>query len=181
MFKIVFILFLSLSFSFANNINFYQSVFPKATKLKKVSVVDTISDNPINTTIQIAYDKDGKKLGFIRDVDTTTGCDSACLPVVFTLFYNTNYEFLKLKSKVGLTKKFHKPMTDDDINRLHLLIGLNPAAFKKVKHPKDMTDALTGATKKEYVDAVVKDAAYSTLRINLYNQDTIRQLKKGAY
>ncbi|MFG1493585.1 hypothetical protein [Halobacteriovorax sp. ZH4_bin.1] len=177
MFKIFFLLFLSFSFSFANEVNFYQSVFPKASKFKKVTVVDSISDNPINTAIQIAYDENGKKLGFIREVNTTTGCNSACLPVIFTLFYNTKYEFLKLKSKSGLTKKFHRPMTDDDINRLHLLIGLNPEVFKKVKHPTEMTDALTGATKPEFVDAVVKDAAYSTLRINLYNLDTIKQLK----
>ncbi|WP_412470327.1 MULTISPECIES: hypothetical protein [unclassified Halobacteriovorax] len=177
MFKIFFLFFLSFSFSFANNISFHEEIFPSVEDLKKTSITDTISENPINTTIQIAYDKNGKKLGFIREVNTTTGCNSACLPVIFTLYYNTKYEFLKLKSKAGLTKKFHKPMTVDDINRLHLLIGINPEVFKKVKHPTDMTDALTGATKPEFVDAVVKEAAYSTLRINTYNQDTIRQLK----
>lgn len=174
--KFLFI-FLSFSLAFANKFSFYQTSFPTMTKVKKVTVKDTISDDPINTTIQIAYDKEGKKLGFIREVTTTTGCNSACLPVIFTLFYNTKYEFLKLKSKPGLTKKFHKPMTDDDINRLHLLIGMDPQVFKKVKHPTEMTDALTGATKPEFVDAVVKDAAYSTLRINLYNLDTIKQLR----
>lgn len=178
MLKLTFLLiFTSLTVN-ADDLSFYKTIFPTVFKVKKVQILDTISDNPINTTLQIAYSRDNKKLGFIREVDTTTGCDSACLPVVFTLFYNSKYDFLKLKSKMGLTKKFHKPMTDDDINRLHLLLGMNPAIFAKVKHPKDLTDAITGATKLEYVDSVVKDAAYSTLRINTYNQDTIKQLKK---
>lgn len=170
-------LFLTISFIYANDNSFYQTVFPDLAKTRQVKVVDKISDNPINTSVQIAYNTKGKKLGFIREVNTTTGCDSACLPVIFTLFYNTKYEFIKLKSKVGLTKKFHKPMTDDDLNRLQLLLGINPQIFKSVKDPKELTDALSGATKPAYVDSVVKDAAYSTLRINLYNQDTIIQLK----
>ncbi len=180
MLKIISLFLMTSTSIYGNDISFYKSIFPKISKVKKIKVEDKISENPINTTIQVAFNKEGKKLGFIREVNTTTGCNSACLPVIFTLFYNTKYEFLKLKSKTGLTKKLHRPMTEDDINRLHLLLGINPPIFKTVKHPTDMTDALTGATKPQYVDAVVKEAAYSTLRINTYNQDTISQLKKLA-
>jgi len=40
-----------------------------------------------------------------------------------------------------------------------------------------MVDAITSETLKVYKPFVVDNAAYTTLRLNLYNQDTLTQLK----
>lgn len=145
-------------------------------EVKKIS--DPISDNPINTEILVAKNSKNKVIGFIREVTTTTGCNSECLPVIFTLFYNQDKVLVKLKSKPGLTKKYHAKFTDKDYQKLDMILALNPDIFKKVNHPTEMVDAISGATKKEFEIDVVKNAAYTSLRVNLYNQQTLQELKK---
>jgi hypothetical protein len=54
---------------------------------------------------------------------------------------------------------------------------MNPKVFKKVNHPTEMVDAISGETKKDYKEHVVKNAAYSSLRVNLYHQQTKMFLK----
>lgn len=159
------------------NQDFYKSVFPNAVEQESLKIPDPISDKPINTTILRIKNLSKKTIGYIREIKTTTGCDSACLPVVFTLFYNSDKELVKLKSRPGLTKKFHAPFTVKDYEKLDLVLLINPTIFKKVKHPTEMVDALSGETKKEFRAHVVKEAAYSTLRVNLYNQQTRNFLK----
>lgn len=157
--------------------NFFKKVMPKLTDTVSIKIPDPISDKPINTVVYKALDKDRNILGYIREVKTTTGCDSACLPVVFTLFYSKEVVLKKLKSHPGLTKKFHAPFLDKDYDSLDVILMLNPSIFQTVKHPTEMVDGLTGATKKEFVPHVVKDAAYTSLRVNLYHQQTLKFLK----
>lgn len=155
----------------------YKDTFKTASSLTTISIPDPISDEPINTSIIILKDKKHNIVGYVRDITTTTGCNSECLPVIFTLFYNDKKMLLKLKSKAGLTKKYHARFTSMDYQRLELILALNPKVFETVGHPTQMVDALSGATKAEYVDSVVKDAAYTSLRVNRYNQHTLNFLK----
>lgn len=155
-----------------------KEVFPSMKVTKVFKVKDTISENPINTEIVAAYDEDKKLLGYFRKIITTTGCNSACLPITATLFYNPNKSFMTIKSKKGLTKKDHAPFTNSDYNELELILNLNPEDFKSVSHPKDMVDVITGETTKKFKDDVVKNAAYTSLRLNTYNQDTLKRLKE---
>ncbi len=157
---------------------FYQRVFKGVTLQEVLIVKDTISDNPINNKILKLYDNNKRLLGYVRNIDTTTGCDSACLPVVFTLFYSPTKSYIKLLSKPGLTKKNHAMFTREDYERLELILAMNPEIFSNVKHPTEMVDMITGATKSEYQSSVVKLAAYTSLRVNLYNQDTLKILNK---
>jgi hypothetical protein len=157
--------------------DFYKKHLPDFVSYKILKIDDPISDKPINTSVIKVFGKDGKTSGYIREVVTTTGCNSACLPVIFTLFYDNKKSFLKIKSKIGLTKKNHAMFTPDDYSKLDWVLVTNPQIFKSVGYPTQMVDAITGATKVEYRDHVVKEAAYSTLRINLYHQHTLTYLK----
>lgn len=156
---------------------FIKSVFSKATSVKAFEVLDPISENPINTNMYKVFKEKNELIGFYRRIITTTGCNSACLPIHVTLFYNSNKSFKTLKSDKGLTKKNHVPFTSADYSELELILNLNPKDFEKVSHPKDMVDVITGQTTKVYADDVVKEAAYTTLRVNRYNQNSLKQLK----
>jgi hypothetical protein len=128
-----------------------------------------------NTVIKKIYGEDKKPIGFIRDIETTSGCDSACKPVIFSLAYYTDCTFKTLIApKEGLTKTMHKEFTEKDFIKLISIIQKNPKEFASIKNPENLVDALSGQTLKEYQPIVVKDAAYSTLRVNMYNQHTIK-------
>ena len=155
-----------------------KEVFPTLKKTVVIKVKDTISENPINDKIYKAFNSNGQLLGYYRKIITTTGCNSACLPITATLFYGPNKTFKTIKSKKGLTKKGHAPFTSHDYNELELLLNLNPDSFKSVSHPKDMVDVITGQTTKKFQGDVVKEAAYTSLRLNKYNQDTLKKLRE---
>jgi len=155
----------------------YKKVLKNFHEYKSFKAQDKISESPVNTTILKATDKDGKTLGYIREIATTTGCNSACLPILVTLFYDKDKNFLTLKSRPGLTKKDHVPFTESDYKELEFILVQDPIPFKSVVHPKMMVDAITSETLKVYKPFVVDNAAYTTLRLNLYNQDTLTQLK----
>ena len=156
---------------------FYQKKIPGFNRIEKVTISDPISENPINTELLALYSNE-ELLGYVRELSTTTGCNSACLPLNYTTFYNAKGEFVGLASREGLTKKNHAPMTDEDYQRLEMIVLLAPEKFSQVKHPKEMTDAISGETLKEYKEIVVPEAAYSTLRVHLYNQQTMAEIKK---
>lgn len=156
-------------------IKLIREVFPSASEFKKSSVKDPISDDPVNTSLYLAL-KNSTLLGYIRPIETTTGCNSACLPISYMSFYSPKGEYLELKSIPGLTKINHTPFTGSDYAKLGLLLAMAPKTLDGVENPRDMTDALSGATLKKYQNSVVEGAAYSTLRIHLYNQLTIKQI-----
>lgn len=155
----------------------YKTVFKNYASLVEHKVVDIISENPINTKILEIKNSDKKTIGYIREVTTTTGCDSACLPIIATLFYTKDRKFLALKSRDGLTKRNHVPMSDEDYANLEMILMQNPKIFESVTHPKQMVDAISSETTKEFSPYVVHQAAYTSLRLNLYNQDTLKLLQ----
>lgn len=160
-----------------NDIQFYKKVFPDFTQVTPFDVEDTISKDPINNKILKVF-KQEELIGFIREIHTTTGCDSACLPVSYTSFYNAKGDYLKILSRHGLTKINHASFTSEDYSQLEFIVTLGPKEFDSIKHPKELTDAISGATLKPYKQIVVKGAAYSTLRIHLYNVNTQKLIKE---
>lgn len=154
-----------------------EKFFKDSTAEKSFMVTDTISDNPINNQIVVVYKKNSI-IGFYRNIHTTTGCNSACLPLSYTAYYDHLGKFLTIKSKDGLTKINHTPFSKEDYGQIDFILALNPSEFKSITHPKELTDAISGATLKVYQNIVVPGAAYSTLRIHLYNQDTLLLIKK---
>lgn len=160
------------------DLSFYQKVFPTLSRIDEANIPDPINYKPVNTKILIAKDKEGEILGYIREIKTNTGCDSACLPIECTLFYTAQKRFKQLLSETGLTKKDHEDFTPEDYFKLESILIQNPKVFEKVTHPYDMVDGITRATTKEFQESVVPTAAYSSLRINTYNQQTLVELLK---
>ena len=156
----------------------YQMIFKKIASTKIINLLDNISNDKNNTKLIIAYSSKNEIIGYARAIVTTTGCNSKCLPLFFTLFYNKNKKLIKITSAPGLTKKNHVMFTQKDYRNLELILDINPSSFLKVKYPRQMVDVISSATKKEYQKDVIKNAAFSTLRINLYNQDILLFLKK---
>jgi hypothetical protein len=182
--KILFIILLSISLNTQSNelkgletINFYKKILKDYSSVKKHNVKDNISKDPLNTQILEVFDSKKKRVGFIREIITSTGCNSACLPIIATFFYNQNKQFITLQSSEGLTKKNHEEFTTEDYQNLDFILLKNPKEFKSIINPKEMVDAITSETLKSYKAFVIKEAAYSTLRLNLYNQDTLKLLK----
>lgn len=161
------------------NLDLYKKVFKSYSKTVVHKTKDRISEFKTNKTILEVLDTSGKRLGFIREVNTSTGCNDGCLPVIFTLFYDSKGNFLRLLSKEGLTKKDHEEFTDLDYLKLETILRKNPAEFKMVGHPSEMVDAITRATLKVYEPHVIAKAAYTTLRVSLYNQDTLNFIRKN--
>ena len=155
-----------------------KEVFPTLEKTIVIKVEDTISENPINDKIHKVFNSSGETLGYYRKIITTTGCNSACLPITATLFYGPNKTFKTIKSRKKKKKKGHVAFTSRDYSELELLLNLNPQSFKTVTHPKDMVDVITGQTTKKFKGDVVKEAAYTSLRINKYNQNTLEKLRE---
>lgn len=181
--KLILIIFVT-SFSFISKVSsnegdldFFKKFFKNLESTKKIKIDDPVKNESTNLVLYEVFDKSSKSIGFIRDVSTSTGCNDGCLPVIFTLFYSKEGKLLGLRSKEGLTKKYHEPYNDQDYLNLQLILDRNPKSFIGVKHPSEMVDAITRATKKEYVGDVIEKSAYTTLRINLFNQHTLKFLK----
>lgn len=158
-------------------INYYKKIFKDYSVTKKHKVKDTISKDPINTDILEVFNSKNERVGFIRELITTTGCNSSCLPIIATLFYNSQKQFITVTSPDGLTKKNHMPFSVEDYQNLGFILMRNPKEFENVKNPKEMVDALTGETLKVFTPIVIREAAYTSLRLNTYNQDTLKLLK----
>lgn len=177
--KILFSLLFASLFAFAKEDPYSELrvVFPQVDKVEKLKISDEVSAEKNNVELLVLYAK-SKRIGFARKINTTTGCNSACLPIVYTAFFDKTGNYIKLVSPPGLTKIFHQPFSAEDYSKLDLLLAINPQVFKQVAYPKEMTDAISGETLKEYKESVVEGAAYSTLRINLYHQETIKHIQK---
>ncbi len=160
--------------AYANEL--YKKVFPTYNKALSSRMPDPIGEAPVNTTLLKVF-KDKKLLGYIREITTSTGCHSACLPVIYTSFYNGKGELIKLLSKDGLTKIGHAPFTPEDHAKLELILAMAPTEFDQIKHPKELTDAISGETFKKFENIVVRGGAYSTLRVHLYNQHTSKWIQ----
>lgn len=178
--KFLLVLIHTFSFTLASNDGLpkmYKNVFPNLVKLSAAEIDDPITPDAPNSQIQKVFSSQ-KLIGFIREISTTTGCNDGCLPVIFTLYFDSLGNFIKLHSKPGLTKRYHEPYKPEDYIKLEGIILRNPISFKKVLHPKMMVDAISSATLKEYKSDVIAKSAYTTLRVNLYFHQTQKFIKK---
>lgn len=145
------------------------------THTKSFTVKDTVSEEKNNSIIRAVYNG-AKLLGFVREIATTTGCNSACLPIKYVSYYNNNGKYLKIDGD-QLTKINHTPLSAEDLAQLDIFIETPPEKLLEVDHPLGLTDAITGETLKKFKPFVIKGGAYSTLRIVLYHLETKKHLK----
>ncbi|MBL6991082.1 MAG: hypothetical protein ISR65_14950 [Bacteriovoracaceae bacterium] len=157
---------------------FYKLVFKNIHSAKTLKIADPfLTDAKNNNLLLKVYDKNKKHLGFIRNLNTTTGCNSLCLPLIFTLFFDSNAKFIKLLSTGTLTKLGHEKFTEQDLAKLNFLLQVPPQSFLKIKQPIEVVDAITMATKKEFIKDVVPQAGLTSFRTFQYLQQTQKKIK----
>ncbi len=160
-----------------SEIKYTQQAFQNAffESIKKIDTID--EEDGVNKHYKEIYNKKNKLIGYLREVSTTTGCNSLCKPLNFALALNENLKFRKIISKEPLSKLGHRNFTFDDDLKLDSLLKQPPGIYIKFKSTSDLVDAITMATKKEYKYYVVPTAALSSFRIYQYVKHTIDFLK----
>ncbi len=157
---------------------FYKNVFSKALYQESITGIrDNFTGNKVNNTYIKISDKNKKLLGYIREIATSTGCNSECKPLIFTLVISTKLKFLKVMNREPLTKYGHMKLTAEDYLKLGTLLSHPPASYKTINDTQEIIDAITMETKKEFKGDVVPLAALSTYRIYQYLIQTIKFIK----
>lgn len=123
-----------------------------------------------NTDIIWAMGADGKILSGFRPVNTTTGCNSGCTPVVFHLQFNEKGEVNDLFQEKDhlLRKVYHQPYSAEDLEKAKILAQTLPEALQMVNDPKQVANELTvfpPQTWVAYKDLLVGQSAYTSFRI----------------
>ncbi len=126
--------------------------------------------NYYNTDIIWAQGPDGKIISGFRPVNTTTGCNSGCTPVVFHLQFNEKGEIIDLLQEKDhlLRKVYHQPYSKEDLEKARELAKLMPEALQMVSEPKQVANELTKfppQTWVAYKDLLVSNSAYTSFRI----------------
>src|SRR5690606_25959752 len=95
-----------------------------------------------NTHVLVARSEE-KVLGYFRPVETTTGCDSGCSPVVFHLQYTVADKSLKLipDPQYPLQKVSHTPWASEDIEQIQKVLGSIPSWFRSLPGPTNTTQS----------------------------------------
>jgi thiol-disulfide isomerase/thioredoxin len=113
---------------------------------------------------------DGKILSGFRPVNTTTGCNSGCTPVVFHLQFNETGEVTDLFQEKDhlLRKVWHEAYSKEDLEKAKTLAQTLPEALQMVNEPKQVANELTvfpPQTWVAYKDLLVGKSAYTSFRI----------------
>ncbi len=123
-----------------------------------------------NTDIIWAQAPDGKIISGFRPVNTTTGCNSGCTPVVFHLQFNEIGEVQDLfEEKDHLLRKVnHQAYNKEDLEKAKTLAKTLPETLQMVNEPKQVANELTKfppQTWVAYKDLLVGQSAYTSFRI----------------
>ena len=117
-----------------------------------------------------AKDSRGRKLMAFRPINTTTGCNSGCTPIIFHLSLDLEGKTKSILEEKGqpLRKIYHQKMTDTDKTKLLKIAQNLPEALKWVEKPTQLTNSFTHfppQTWTTYSDTLVKGGAYTTYRV----------------
>jgi|GEM_PF-5047883 len=126
-------------------------------------------DRFFNTHILSAETGSGAKVYF-RPVDTTTGCNSGCTPVVFHLQLDANGKVTAIheQNDFPLRKLNHQKFTQDDKQKLLLKAQQLPAALRYIEEPKQLTDSKSSfppQTWSKFESMHVKSGVYTSYRV----------------
>ncbi len=114
--------------------------------------------------------RDKKPLYLLRPVDTVTGCDSSCAPIVFHLVMDTKGKVSRILEEADepLRKIYHNPMSEEDKERLLQILKKLPEAYRGIDHPDRLTNSFTAfppQTWTFFAPTVVEGAAYTSYRV----------------
>jgi thiol-disulfide isomerase/thioredoxin len=162
---------------------FYRRAFPEARRfvVRRVPEEAVPTEDRGNETYVEVRDESDTLVGYLRDfsgpLSATPACP--CHPLSVTLAFDASLRFRTLIAETPLEKYGHAPMTDEEMRRLVEIVRDPPPALLKAPRPEDVVDAITGATRTEYREMVVHQAALTTRRVAGLAQDTPR-LIRGA-
>jgi len=157
---------------------FYRRAFPEARSFEVKRVPDDavpFEDRGNDTFIEVRGARN-ERIGYLRDFTgpVTAGPACPCSPLSMTLAFDASLQFLTLISEAPLEKYGHAPMTADDTEHLIAFAKEPPESLLKTAKAEDLVDAVTGATRTEYRDIVVTQAALTTRRVASLVKDTVR-------
>ena len=126
----------------------------------------------------VLSDKSGAPLLFYSAIETSVCADGECKLAKIKIYWNLlgNYVGFGVYKKAPLTKNEHDPFTNSDYKKLHQLLGDRHSILER-REMDDLideipvvgealetykgVDAISGATKKEIKESVVKGGLYS--------------------
>ncbi len=163
---------------------FYRRAFPEARSFQVKRVPEDavpFEDRGNETFVEVHGAKD-ERIGYLRDFTgpVTAGPACPCHPLSLTLAFDASLHFLTLISEAPLEKYGHAPMTADDMARLIALAKEPPESLLKTAKAEDLVDAVTGATRTEYREVVVTQAALTTRRVASLVKDSVRLIRGAA-
>jgi thiol-disulfide isomerase/thioredoxin len=160
---------------------FYKRALPEARsfQVKRVPEDAVPFEDRGNETYVEAYGVNKDRIGYLRDFTgpVTTGPVCPCSPLSLTLAFDASLQFVTILSEAPLEKYGHAPMTADDMTRLIALAKKPPEALVKTAKAEDLVDAVTGATRTEFREVVVAQAALTTRRVASLVKDTARMIQ----
>lgn len=160
------------------NAEYYSKALPGATYKTVLAIDDPFSYEPFNIEYFKIYDQNSQFIGYIREVYTNTGCEGFCKLLDFTLAYDAEGLFLNILVRKPLTKDMHAAFSEEDYRILYNILKNPPQSFNFATTPKDMIDAVTGATDVKYKKDVIPTAAHTSFRVHQYNQHTQSAIRK---
>lgn len=154
------------------------------------------NDSLVTHCIELLSNKNKEPLFFYADIETPVCADGECKLAKIKIYWNLlgNYVGYGIDTKTPLTKNEHDPFTSADYKKLHQLLGDRhsilerremddlidevPVVGEALKTYKGV-DAISGATKKEIKESVVKGGLYSCYTLwHLANGDVVKEMQK---
>lgn len=142
-----------------------------------VKSLDTIYNTQLNHKVRLLSSSSGEPRLFFSDIETSVCADGECKLANIKVYWNLlgNYVGYGIYSKYPLTKFEHEHFEKEDYAKLHKLLLDDNSIIKRRKmsdlidkipvspsniNSKDL-DGISGATKREIKESVVKGGLYS--------------------
>ncbi|MEP5341613.1 MAG: hypothetical protein ABJL44_03450 [Algibacter sp.] len=180
---------------FFNMENEWQDVVADIPVFKfKTASLNSSYDSPVSYQVRLLSNKKREPLLFFADIETTVCADGECKLANLKVFWNLlgNYVGYGVDPKLPLTKYEHDAFEEKDYAKLHQLLLDNNSILKRRKmsdlidtvyvSKSDMfsnqVDAISGATKTEIKESVVKGGLYSCYTLwHIVHGDVNKKIK----
>ncbi len=179
-------------FADQNNPNIVRMNTPSFSgeTVKTDTIYTSINDTIPDKNLVVYLDNENHPIKYSRNIETGVCIDGECRLVLITLFWNLNGRYLgfELPDKEFLSKKEHDPFTDEDYDRLHLILNeenspLSQYEIDELVPTKDKknteVDAVSSATLSAILQYIVEDAVYTTYTLwHIVYGPTRREIEK---
>ena len=200
----IIILFISMGFQVQREPDYTPMLFSMNNEWKAVSKdelifefesLDTVYDTEINHQMRLLSNSEGAPRLFFSEIETPVCADGVCQLAHINVYWNLlgNYVGYSISPKFPLTKFEHKQFEKEDYAKLHQLLLDDNSILKRRKmsdlideipvsssnHHINDFDAISGATKTEIKESVVKGGLYSCYTIwHIVHGEVKEKMKK---